>query len=149
MTVANDSSSGVGVVLPGYPVALTVTVNASGLAPQAAAYTGKVTIVASGAAVTAKSQTVTVNLTVNSSTPTIASTWPSTLPVNGGDSTITVFKLGGRANQSRRIDRDFWHQHRAIRTGADVRHGWLRGHVIIRSVGQHRWQACAHHLCQR
>ena len=104
LTVLNGSGSGVGVVLPGDPVALTVTVNAASLVPQAAVYVGKITIVASGAAVTAKSQNVTVNLTVNSSTPTISTIWPSSLPVNGGDSTVTVvgtnFFSGSASNQT-------------------------------------------------
>ena len=80
----------IGVTLPGNPVTLTVNVDAATLSPQAAPYTGKITIVASGAAVTAKSQTITVNFTVNSVAPTITGIWPATLPVNGGAQTITV-----------------------------------------------------------
>lgn len=80
----------VGVVLPGFPVALTVTVDPTNLAPQSTAYAGKITIVASGASVTVKTQNVTANLTLNSAPPTITSIWPSTLPVNGGAQTITV-----------------------------------------------------------
>ena len=80
----------VGVVLPGEQTALTVSVDPSSLAPQTAPYTAKVTVVASGAAVTAKSQTITVNLTVNSVQPTIASIWPATLPLNGASQTITI-----------------------------------------------------------
>ena len=80
----------IGVALPGDPVTLTVTVDPTTLAPQTAPYTGKITVVASGAAVTAKSQNVTVDFTVNSMAPTITSIWPSTLPVNGGPQTITV-----------------------------------------------------------
>jgi uncharacterized protein (TIGR03437 family) len=37
-----------------------------------------------------KSQTVTVNLTLNSTPPTITSIWPANLPVNAGAQTITV-----------------------------------------------------------
>lgn len=83
-------SPAIGVALPGDPVTLTVTVDPTTLAPQAAPYTGKITIVATGAAVTVKSQNITVNFTVNSVSPTILSIWPSTLPVNGGAQTITI-----------------------------------------------------------
>ncbi|MBZ5608370.1 MAG: IPT/TIG domain-containing protein [Acidobacteriia bacterium] len=83
-------SPGVGVVLPGFPETLTVTVDPTNLAPQATPYAGKITVVASGAAVTTKSQNITVNLTLNSAPPTIASVWPATLPVDGGAQTITV-----------------------------------------------------------
>jgi uncharacterized protein (TIGR03437 family) len=83
-------SPAIGVVLPGDPVTLTVAVDPSSLTPQTAPYTAKITIVASGASVTAKSQNVTVNLTLNSTAPTITSVWPSTLPVNGGAQTLTI-----------------------------------------------------------
>jgi uncharacterized protein (TIGR03437 family) len=80
----------VGVALPGDPVTLTVSVNATTLAPQSAPYTAKITVVASGAAVTAKSQNVTVTFAVNSTTPTITSLWPGTLPLSGPAQTITI-----------------------------------------------------------
>ena len=83
-------SPGVGVVLPGFPVALTVSVDPSNLAPQTTPYAGKITVVATGAAVTVKSQTVSVSLTLNSTPPTITSVWPAALPVNGGAQTITI-----------------------------------------------------------
>jgi len=83
-------SPAIGVALPGDPVTLTVTVDPTTLIPQTAPYTGKITVVASGAAVTAKSQNITVNFTVNSVAPTITSIWPSTLPVNAGAQTITI-----------------------------------------------------------
>jgi uncharacterized protein (TIGR03437 family) len=83
-------SPAIGVALPGDPVTLTVTVDPTTLSPQTAPYTGKITVVASGTAVTAKSQNITVNFTVNSAAPTITSIWPSTLPVNAGAQTITV-----------------------------------------------------------
>ena len=79
------------VVTPGELYPLILSVDSSSLVPQAAPYVGKVTVVASGAAVTVKSQTITVNLTVNSSTPTITSVWPATLPVNGAAQTITIY----------------------------------------------------------
>jgi uncharacterized protein (TIGR03437 family) len=78
----------VGVVLPGEREVLTISVDASSLAPQTAAYAGKITVTASGAG--AKAQSITVSLTVNSTTPTITSVWPATLPINGGAQTITV-----------------------------------------------------------
>jgi uncharacterized protein (TIGR03437 family) len=83
-------SPAIGVVLPGDPVTLTVAVDPTTLNPQTAPYTGKITVVASGAAVTVKSQNITVNLTLNSTAPTITSIWPPTLPVNGGPQTITI-----------------------------------------------------------
>jgi len=78
----------VGVVLPGPPAALSVTVDTTTLAPQLAAYTGKISLVLTGASV--KSVNVTVNVTVNSSAPTITSVWPNTLPLNGPAQTITI-----------------------------------------------------------
>ena len=83
-------SPGVGLVLPGYLVPLSIVVNPAGLNPQAAPYVGKITVVA-GAGTTTRSQTITVNLTVNSSPPTITNIWPSTLPVNGGAQTVTIY----------------------------------------------------------
>ena len=80
----------VGIVVPGNQIMLTVSADATNLTPQASAYVGKITIVASGAAVTAKSQSITVNFTVSSQAPTITSVWPATLPVNGGAQTITI-----------------------------------------------------------
>ena len=79
------------VVTPGAAYPLVISVDSTSLAPQPAPYVGKITVVASGAAVTAKSQTITVNLTVNSSTPTITGVWPATLPVNGAAQTITIY----------------------------------------------------------
>jgi len=79
------------VVTPGEDYPLTISVNPASLAPQVAPYVGKITVVASGAAVTAKSQTITVNLTMNSSTPTITAVWPATLPVNGAAQTVTIY----------------------------------------------------------
>jgi uncharacterized protein (TIGR03437 family) len=79
------------VVTAGEEYPLTISVNPATLAPQTAPYVGKITVVASGAAVTVKSQTITVDLTVNSSTPTITAVWPATLPVNGAAQTITIY----------------------------------------------------------
>ncbi len=79
------------VVTAGEEYPLAISVNSASLVPQAAPYVGKVTVVASGAVVTVKSQTITVNLTVNSSVPTITGVWPSTLPVNGAAQVVTIY----------------------------------------------------------
>ena len=81
-------SPSVGVVLPGPGATLTVSVNTGNLAPQTAAYTGKITLALTGAAT--KSQNITVNLTISSSAPTITSIWPNSLPLNGPAQTITI-----------------------------------------------------------
>jgi uncharacterized protein (TIGR03437 family) len=78
----------VGVLLPGEREVLTISVDASSLAPQTAAYVGKITVTASGAG--PKAQSITVSLTVNSTKPTLTSVWPGTLPINGGAQTITI-----------------------------------------------------------
>lgn len=80
----------VGIVLPGEQETLTVSVNAAALAPSATNYTANITVVASGAAVTAKSQNIAVGLTVNSQTPTITSIWPPILPLDGPAQVITL-----------------------------------------------------------
>lgn len=82
----------VGVVLPGEQEILTISVDPSSLAPQSAPYVGKITVTASGAG--PKAQSITVNLTVNSTKPTITSVWPGTLPINGGAQTITIRGTG-------------------------------------------------------
>lgn len=78
-----------GAVLPSGSTTITVTANAAALTPQTTAYTAKVTLVISCGA-TAKSQTVTVNLTVNAVTPTITSVWPSSIPVGSPDTTVAI-----------------------------------------------------------
>ncbi len=80
----------VGIVLPGGQATLTVTVDATPLAPTAVPYIGKITVVASGTNVTSKSQNITVSVTVNSQTPTITSVWPPSLAVNGGAQVLTI-----------------------------------------------------------
>jgi len=83
-----------GIVLPGEIVPLTVTVDPTGLDPQAAPYVAKVTVVGLGLPAATKSQNITVSLTVNNSTPTITSVWPPALPVNGPAQTITIRGTG-------------------------------------------------------
>lgn len=80
----------VGIVLPGSQFTLNVVADGTNLNPSATPYTAKITVVASGAAVTTKSQSITVGLTVNSQTPTIASIWPPSLPVGGPNQIITL-----------------------------------------------------------
>ena len=83
-------SPAVGIVLPGDLATLTINADATALAPRSAPYTANITVVASGASVTAKSQNILVTMTVQSLTPTIASIWPPVLPVNAGAQTITI-----------------------------------------------------------
>ena len=83
-----------GVVLPGIPTTLTVSADSSALTPQAAAYTGKLVISATGVPTANKTQNVTVNLTVNALTPTISSLWPSAALVNTGPLTLTIRGTG-------------------------------------------------------
>jgi uncharacterized protein (TIGR03437 family) len=81
------------VASPAQPITLSVSIDPTALAalvPQTAPYVAKITVVASGPAVAVKSQNVTVNLTVNSSAPTIASVWPANLPLNGPASWVTI-----------------------------------------------------------
>jgi uncharacterized protein (TIGR03437 family) len=80
----------VGIILPGDLATLTVNVNAANLAPQIAPYTANITVVASGATVTTKSQNIFVTVTVQSLTPSIVSIWPPVLPENAGAQTITI-----------------------------------------------------------
>ena len=90
LTVATRLGGASDIVFQGEQYPLVVAVDPTGLAPQAAPYVGKITLATSGAATTAKSQTITVNFTVSSLTPTISTVWPSTLPVNGPAQTITI-----------------------------------------------------------
>lgn len=83
-------SPAIGIVLPGAIVTLTIDVDATALTPSAVPYTANVTVVASGASVTVKSQNIACSVTVNSTTPTITSVWPPILPQGGPAQTITV-----------------------------------------------------------
>jgi uncharacterized protein (TIGR03437 family) len=78
----------VGVVLPAAQNTLTITVDTTTLAPQVVPYIGKVTLALGGAS--QKSQNITVNVTVNSSAPTVTSVWPNQLPLNGTAQTVTI-----------------------------------------------------------
>lgn len=83
-----------GVVLPGLPTVLTVSVDGSSLTPQAAAYAGKLVISATGVPTANKTQNVDVNLVVNALTPTITSLWPSAVLANTGPLTLTIRGTG-------------------------------------------------------
>jgi uncharacterized protein (TIGR03437 family) len=84
----------IGIVFPGQQVMLSVTIDSTSLVPSATPYVGKITVVASGAVVTAKSQSITMSVTVQSVTPTITSIWPLQLPVNGGAQILTIRGTG-------------------------------------------------------
>jgi uncharacterized protein (TIGR03437 family) len=79
-----------GVVLPGAQIVLSVTVDPSTLSPQSTPYNAKITIVATGVPPANKSQNVTVSLTVNPSTPTITSLWPSAVQAGSPPATVTI-----------------------------------------------------------
>ena len=93
-TSSSPATSVTGILTsPADPITLTVSIDptaSAALAPQTAPYVAKITVVASGPSVATKSQNITVNLTVNSATPTIASVWPASLPVSGPASWVTV-----------------------------------------------------------
>ena len=82
-------SANAGAVLPNETQTLTVTANPAALNPQVAAYPGKLTVTTTANGV-ATTQTVTVNLTVNAQTPTVASVWPSQIPVGSPNTTLTI-----------------------------------------------------------
>ncbi len=79
-----------GLLIPGAPAVLTVSVDTSGLVPQTAPYTGRITIAAAGASAATKQQTITVSVSVNPQTPTITSIWPASLPLNAPATTVTI-----------------------------------------------------------
>ena len=83
-----------GVALPGVPTVITIAVNPTGLDPNAAPYTGKIAITATGVPSANKSQTVNVSLLVNSITPTITSLWPSAALAGTGALTVSVRGTG-------------------------------------------------------
>lgn len=79
-----------GVVLPGEQFLLTASVDSSSLSPQAAAYTGRITLVATGVAAANRQQNITVSVTVNAVQPTITSLWPSSAQINSPSTTVTI-----------------------------------------------------------
>jgi uncharacterized protein (TIGR03437 family) len=90
MTVTPTS----GVVLPGAPVTLTVSVTNTGLTPNTTAYAGKIAITATGVPSTNAQQVVAVSLLVNALTPTVTSLYPSAALVGSAGLTITVTGTG-------------------------------------------------------
>lgn len=83
-----------GVVLPGAPITLTVSVNNTGFDPSSTAYAGKITIVASDVPSNNATQNVAVTMLVNALTPTIASLYPSAALVGSGGLTVTITGTG-------------------------------------------------------
>jgi uncharacterized protein (TIGR03437 family) len=83
-----------GVVLPGFPLTLTVSATNTGLDPNSTAYSGKITIVASGVPSTNTTQTVAVSLLVNALTPTITSLYPSAVLVGSPALAVTITGTG-------------------------------------------------------
>lgn len=83
-----------GVVLPGEQFQLNIAADPSSLVPQSKAYSGKITVVASGVPTANKTQTITVNLSVNPLTPVMTTIWPSTVQANAGPATLTIFGSG-------------------------------------------------------
>jgi uncharacterized protein (TIGR03437 family) len=83
-----------GVVLPGFPVTLTFSVGDIGYAPSATAYSGKISIVATGVPSTNATQTIAVSMLVNALTPTITNLYPSAALVASGALTVTITGTG-------------------------------------------------------
>jgi uncharacterized protein (TIGR03437 family) len=82
-----------GVVLPGLPITLTVSVNDAGYNPSSTAYAGKITIAAANVASNA-TQTIAVSMLVEALTPTITNLYPSAALVGSGAVTVTVTGTG-------------------------------------------------------
>lgn len=83
------ASPAAGAVLPAQTQTITVTASTAGLNPSATPYAGKLTVVTTTAGV-AKTQTVTVNLTVSATPPSINSVWPSQIPPGSPDTVVTI-----------------------------------------------------------
>ncbi len=83
-----------GVVLPGFPVTLTVGVNSNGFDPNSTAYSGKITIVATGVPTNNATQTVAVAMLVNALTPAITNLYPSAALVGSTALTVTITGTG-------------------------------------------------------
>ncbi|HTB10815.1 MAG TPA: IPT/TIG domain-containing protein [Bryobacteraceae bacterium] len=83
-----------GVVLPGLPITLTVSVNNTGINPGATAYSGKITILASNVPASNATQTVMVSMLVNALAPTVTNLYPSAALIGSGPLTVTVTGTG-------------------------------------------------------
>jgi len=78
-----------GVVLPGGPVSLTVTVNPAALGAQVTPYTGKITLTETGSA--SKTATIPITFTNSYQVPTVTALWPPTGKAGSPATTITIF----------------------------------------------------------
>jgi uncharacterized protein (TIGR03437 family) len=83
-----------GVVLPGAPVTLTVGVNSTGFDPSSTAYSGKISIVASGVPSSNATQYIAVGMLVNALTPTVTSLYPSAALVGSASLAVTITGTG-------------------------------------------------------
>jgi uncharacterized protein (TIGR03437 family) len=83
-----------GVVLPGAPVTLTVGVSSTGFDPSATAYSGKISIVASGVPSSNATQYVGVTMLVTALVPTITNLYPSAALVGSASLTVTISGTG-------------------------------------------------------
>jgi uncharacterized protein (TIGR03437 family) len=83
-----------GVALPGAPITLTVAVNSNGFDPSSKAYSGKISIVASGVPSGNATQYVQVAMTVNALQPTITNLYPSAALVGSAGLTVTITGTG-------------------------------------------------------
>jgi uncharacterized protein (TIGR03437 family) len=86
-------SPAAGAILPSVSATLVATVNPGTLAAQTALYVGKVTVITTSSGV-AKTQTVTVNLKVNATPPSISSIWPSLIEAGSANTTLTIRGTG-------------------------------------------------------
>lgn len=78
-----------GVVLPGGPVTLTVSVNPIVLGAQVTPYTGEITLSETGSA--SKTQTIPITFTNSYQVPTVTALWPPTGKAGSPATTITIF----------------------------------------------------------
>ena len=78
-----------GVVLPGGPVTLTVSVNPIVVGAQVTPYTGKITLTESGSAT--KTQTIPVTFKNSYQIPTVTALWPPTGKAGSPATTVTIF----------------------------------------------------------
>src|SRR5579872_1135392 len=79
----------IGKVLPGAPVILTVTADASLLSPSLIAASTKITLTETGSG--NKTQTIAVTLTVSYPPPTVTNIWPGTGKAGAPATTVTLF----------------------------------------------------------
>lgn len=83
-----------GVVLPGAPITISVQADSTALSASATAYSGKITITATGVPASNKTQIVTCTFLVNALAPTITSIWPAGVLVNTPAATVTLRGTG-------------------------------------------------------